>query len=37
MAMVEFQAKVEKGIIIVPQEYQQELVEANSVKIIVLK
>ncbi|MGV0024329.1 hypothetical protein [Phormidesmis priestleyi] len=37
MATVEFQARVENGIIVVPEEYQQELAEANIVKIIVLK
>ncbi|MBR8832899.1 MAG: hypothetical protein DSM106950_02355 [Stigonema ocellatum SAG 48.90 = DSM 106950] len=37
MSTVEFQAKVENGIIIVPEEYKQELAEVSTVKIVVLK
>lgn len=37
MATVEFQAKVEKGVIVVPDEYKQELAEVNTVKVTVLK
>jgi hypothetical protein len=37
MVNVKFQAKVENGVIVVPEEYQQELAEASTVKIIVLK
>ena len=37
MVTVEFQAKVENGVIVVPQEYQQELAKASTVKIIVSK
>lgn len=36
MVSVEFQAKVENGVIVVPQEYQQ-LAEGSIVKIVVLK
>ncbi len=36
MGTVEFQAKVENGVIVVPQEYQQ-LAKISTVKIIVLK
>jgi hypothetical protein len=36
MVTVEFQAKVENKVIVVPQEYQQ-LAEGREVKIIVLK
>jgi hypothetical protein len=34
---VEFQAKVENGVIVVPEAYQQEIAEAIAVKVTVLK
>jgi hypothetical protein len=37
MTTVEFQAKVENGVIVVPDEYKQEIVGANTVKVIVEK
>lgn len=37
MVTVEFQAKVENGVIVVPQEYQQDLVEGDTVKVTVIK
>ncbi len=37
MTTVEFQAKVENGVIMVPQEYQQDLAEVSTIKIILLK
>lgn len=37
MTPVEFQAKVENGAIIVPEEYRQQLVNGETVKVIVLK
>lgn len=37
MSTVEFQAKVENGVIVVPEKYQQELVEVSTVKIVVFK
>ncbi len=37
MSTLEFQAKVENGIIVVPEKYKQELAEASTVKIVVLK
>ena len=37
MATLEFQAKVENGIIVIPEEYKQELAEASTVRIVVLK
>lgn len=37
MATVEFQAKVENGIIVVPDPYRQEFVDGDIVKVIVLK
>ncbi|MER3432176.1 MAG: hypothetical protein C4288_01775 [Leptolyngbya sp. ERB_1_1] len=37
MATVEFQAKVENGVIVIPDEYKQEIVQANTVKIVVEK
>ncbi|MBD2448192.1 hypothetical protein H6G76_13660 [Nostoc sp. FACHB-152] len=37
MSTVEFQAKVENGVIVIPEEYQQELVEVSTVKIVVFK
>ncbi|PSB23766.1 hypothetical protein [Stenomitos frigidus] len=37
MVPVEFQAKVENGVIVVPEEYKQSLAEANTVKVTVLK
>lgn len=35
MATVEFQGKVENGVIIVPEEYKQNLSEGSSVRVIV--
>lgn len=37
MTPVEFQAKIENGAIIVPEEYRQQLANGETVKIIVLK
>jgi hypothetical protein len=37
MATVEFQATVENGVIVIPKEYRQEVVAANTVKIVVEK
>jgi hypothetical protein len=37
MSIVEFQANVEEGKIIIPEEYKQELTSVNFVKIILLK
>lgn len=37
MASVEFQAKVENGNIVIPEEYKQELSEVATVKIIISK
>ncbi|MBA3920338.1 MAG: hypothetical protein H0X31_00980 [Nostocaceae cyanobacterium] len=37
MTTVEFQAKVENGVIMVPQKYQQDLAEVSTIKIILLK
>ena len=37
MVTVEFQAKVENGVIVVPDEYQKALVEAGLVTVIILK
>ena len=37
MTTVEFQAKVENGEIVIPDEYKQEIVGANTVKITVVK
>lgn len=37
MVPVEFQARVENGVIVVPDEYKQSLIGANTVKITVLK
>jgi RNA-binding protein YhbY len=37
MVPVEFQARVENGVIVVPDEYKQSLAEANTVKVTVLK
>jgi hypothetical protein len=37
MATVEFQAKVENGIIAVPDTYKQELADGDIVTVIVLK
>ena len=37
MITVEFQAKVENGEIVIPDEYKQEIVGANTVKITVVK
>jgi hypothetical protein len=36
MTAVEFQAKVENGIIVVPETYKQSLVDGDIVKVIVL-
>ena len=35
MSNVEFQAKVENGSIIIPEEYQQELSQVETVKIVI--
>ncbi|NJL65263.1 MAG: hypothetical protein HC903_30095 [Methylacidiphilales bacterium] len=37
MSIVEFQANVEDGNIIIPEEYKQELTSVSAVKIILLK
>ena len=37
MTTVEFQAKVENGVTVVPEAYQQEIAEAIAVKVTVLK
>lgn len=37
MITVEFQAKVKNGVIVIPEEYKQELATANTVKVTVLK
>jgi hypothetical protein len=37
MTIVEFQATIENGTIIVPAEYQQALAEASSVKVTLQK
>ena len=37
MSAVEFQARVENGAIVVPDEYQKALVEAGLVTVIILK
>ncbi len=37
MFTVEFQAKVEDGVIVVPEEYKHELAEVSTVKVVVLK
>ncbi|MBW4538755.1 MAG: hypothetical protein KME43_06350 [Myxacorys chilensis ATA2-1-KO14] len=37
MIIVEFQAKVENGEIVIPDEHKQEIVGANTVKITVVK
>jgi len=37
MTTVEFQAKVENGEIVIPNEYQQDVAEVQTVKIIVTK
>jgi hypothetical protein len=34
---VEFKARIKQGIIEIPEEYQQELREANEVTVIVMK
>jgi len=34
---VEFKAKIKQGIIEIPEEYQQELTEAQEVTVIVIK
>lgn len=35
MSSVEFQAKVENGNIVIPEEYQQELLQVETVKIVI--
>jgi hypothetical protein len=35
--IVEFQARVENGVIVVPEEYKQDLSEGSSVKVTVVK
>lgn len=37
MSIVEFQAVVDKGNIIIPEEYKQELISVIAVKIVLLK
>jgi hypothetical protein len=37
MIEVEFQAKVENGVIVVPEEYQGELAEVEQVKVTLRK
>lgn len=37
MSNVEFQAKVENGNIVIPEEYRQELSEVATVKIVISK
>ena len=37
MVSVEFQATVENGVIVIPEEYKQSLAEANRVKVTVLE
>ncbi|XHX78941.1 MAG: hypothetical protein RBJ76_03110 [Stenomitos frigidus ULC029] len=37
MVPVEFQATVENGVIVIPEEYKQSLADANTVKVTVLK
>lgn len=37
MQTVEFQARVENGIIIIPDEYKQELTNGEVVKVVVSK
>lgn len=37
MITVEFQAKVKNGVIVIPEEYKQELATATTVKVTVLK
>ena len=37
MTTIEFQATVENGVIIIPEQYRQELVTANTVKVVVEK
>lgn len=34
---VEFEAKIKNGIIEIPEEYQQDLVEESEVQVIVIK
>lgn len=35
MSNVEFQAKVENGNIVIPEKYQQELLQVETVKIVI--
>ena len=35
MSNVEFQAKVENGSIVIPEEYQQELLQVETVKVVI--
>lgn len=35
MSNVEFQAKVENGNIVIPEQYQQELLQVETVKIVI--
>ncbi|KAM3090716.1 hypothetical protein ACKFKF_34380 [Phormidesmis sp. 146-12] len=37
MATVEFQARVENGVIVVPEEYKQDLSEGSTIKVTVTK
>ncbi len=35
--IIEFKAKIKRGVIEIPQEYQQQLSEGNEVQVIVTK
>jgi len=37
MVPIEFQATIENGVIVVPDEYKQDLSEGSSVKVTVMK
>lgn len=37
MATVEFQASVENGVIVIPEEHKQDLIEGSHVKVTVIK
>jgi hypothetical protein len=37
MMTVEFQARVKNGVIVVPEEYKQDLSEGSSVKVTLVK
>ncbi len=36
LGAVEFQAKIQNGLIVIPDEYKQELGEGDEIKVIVL-